>query len=77
MLATYARCDVKNAKSLLPDVPDSLANKFLGAAEGYLQAGDYLGAITYATAAVAFQDQLSRDTYEELTKVDAPLPVCG
>ena len=76
-LARYAECDFENARSLLPGVSGSLSSKFIDNAGVYLQAGDYIGAITYSGAAVAFQDQIARNTYSELTKTGAPMPVCG
>jgi hypothetical protein len=76
LLMGYAGCDLQNAKSILPDEPTGLPEKYIGAADAYYEAGEYLGAIIYSGAAVAFQDQNARDLYQELTLTEEFLPVC-
>jgi len=66
LMLEYAMCDMRNVRLTLPGEARSISGAYMEYAEQYYRAGEYLKAISYSTAAVAYQDQFTRDAYYEL-----------
>lgn len=76
LLRNYVECDWGDIKMALPESRRrELPAKYMKDAEWYLDGMDYLATVTYGTAAVAFQDQLTRNYYEVLA-FSGDIPVC-
>lgn len=74
-LKEYAECNVKNAEKLLPPIKRPISEEYYKKAQDSMLKKDYLAAITYITATVAFQDKVAREQYESYTLVENG-PMC-
>ena len=75
-LKNYAYCDLKYAKTFLKKNQNQVSVDFIKKAEDSYNSDDYLAAVQYTTAAIAYQDKSSREGYEDLIEAGENGLVC-